>query len=194
MKRKLIQQIDYDMKNRLPEKRYIHTQGVAFIAAALAMRYGYNIKDAQIAGLLHDCAKYMGDEKLITICNLSGINLSDVELNNPYLLHGKVGALIAAEEYTIKDDNILNAIRYHTTGKPEMNLLEKIIFIADYIEPSRKKIPGLDEIRQSAFIDMDQTVFMILSNTISYLKDENEKEIDPVTVEALNYYTIERSK
>lgn len=104
-------------------------------------------------------------DKKIRICNKNQISYSKIEAENPYLLHGKVGAYIARKEFDILDEDILNAIIWHTTGRPDMSLLEKIIFVADYIEPSRRPIPELNLIRQLAFTDINQAVIKILENT-----------------------------
>ena len=168
-------------------KRYFHTLGVAFTAASMAMRYDVPVMDAQIAGLLHDCAKCFSDEKLLAICSKNHLEVTEVEARNPYLLHGKVGAFIAKTDYQINDVSILNAICYHTTGHPDMTALEKIIFIADYIEPGRKQAPHLTEIRKLAFEDLDQAMVKILEDTLAYLGN-GDGEIDPLTKTTYDYY------
>ena len=184
--------IQEKLKKKLSEKRYAHTVGVSYTAAAMAMRYGLNVDDVAMAGLLHDCAKYMSDEELIEKCNKYGIKCSDTELRNGYLLHAKLGAYLAREKYEIKNDEICSAIRYHTTGKPAMTILEAIVFTADYIEPGRKILPNFKLIRSMAFVDIDEAVYLILKNTLSYLNDERKsednKEIDEHSVEAYKYY------
>lgn len=168
-------------------KRFEHTLGVEYTAAALAMRYGSDINNARIAGLLHDCAKCFSDEKRLSICRKNHIKVTEVERKNPFLLHAKVGACLAREKYGIKEPDVLNAIQNHTTGRKNMSLLEKIIFVADYIEPGRKQVPGLSEIRKLAFIDLDEAVLQILENTLDYLRNSGG-EIDPMTEVTCNYY------
>ena len=168
-------------------KRYRHTLGVAYTAASLAMRYGSSIKEAMVAGLLHDCAKCLTDEKQLKICDKNGLSVSAVERRNPYLLHGKVGAFLAKTKYEIEDQQILDAIEWHTTGRPQMAELEKIIFIADYIEPGRTTAPNLAVIRKMAFEDLDQALIKILEDTLQYLKD-GKGEIDPMTKKTYEYY------
>ncbi|MBO5145133.1 MAG: bis(5'-nucleosyl)-tetraphosphatase (symmetrical) YqeK [Lachnospiraceae bacterium] len=164
------------LKKHLTKDRYHHTLGVAYTAVAMAMRYNPDtrnsnfIKKAEIAGLLHDCAKCMDNDKKLKICDQNNIPYSEFEAEHPYLLHGKVGAYIAQVKFGINDDDILQAITWHTTGHPNMSLLEKIVFIADYIEPGRRPIPELDEIRQLAFIDIDRAMEKILLNTLKYLE------------------------
>ncbi|MCI8529201.1 MAG: HD domain-containing protein [Lachnospiraceae bacterium] len=175
------------MKKVQDAKRYEHTLGVAFTAAALAMRYDCDIQDAQTAGLLHDCAKCMSDEKRLAICKKRQIHMTEVEKKSPFLLHAKVGAYLAAEKYGIKNQDILNAIQNHTTGRPGMSSLEKIIFIADYIEPGRSQAPNLAKIRKLAFVNLDQALLAILEDTLSYLKTTGSS-LDPMTERTWLYY------
>ncbi len=168
-------------------KRFEHTLGVAYTAMSLAMRYDVSIKDAEIAGLLHDCAKCMEDDKKIAFCEKHNIQFSEIERKNPYLLHAKVGSFIAMETYQISNPDIINAILNHTTGRPGMSTLEKIIFVADYIEPNRKHAPNLTQIRKLAFIDLDQTLLWILKDTLSYL-NSIDGEIDPMTQKTYDFY------
>ena len=167
-------------------KRYEHTL-VEYTAAALAMRYGRNVSDAQVAGLLHDCAKCLSDQKRLSICKKNQISISDLEKRNPFLLHAKVGAYLAKEKYGIQDPDILNAIQNHTTGRPGMGFLEKIVFVADYIEPGRKSAPNLTEIRKLAFADLDRAVLKILEDTLKYLQT-SDGEIDPMSEKTRCYY------
>ncbi len=161
-------------------KRFAHTLGVEFTAAALAMKYQADVTDAQIAGLLHDCAKCLTDEKRVSICEKHRIPMTDIERRNPFLLHAKVGEYLAREKYGITSPDILNAIRFHTTGRENMSLLERIVFVADYIEPGRRQAPNLTEIRQLAFTDLDAAMLKILEDTLSYLKATGS-ELDPMT-------------
>lgn len=171
-------------------KRFEHTLGVEYTAAALAMRYGCDIDSARAAGILHDCAKCLTDEKRLSICEKNHIPVTEVERENPFLLHAKVGAFLAREKYGIKDPDILNAIQNHTTGRKNMSLLEKIIFIADYIEPGRKRAmdSNLTEIRRLAFLDIDRALLEILKDTLQYLQTSNG-DIDPLTEQTWRYYS-----
>lgn len=179
--------ITRDLKKTLDENRYEHTLGVAYTAAALAMRYDYDIDKAKIAGLLHDSAKCIPTDKKIAMCQKYNIHTTTVELNNPFLLHAKLGAFLAMKKYKIHDEDIISAILNHTTGKPDMGFLDKIIYVADYIEPKRDKAPRLKEIRQMAFVDLDKAVCMILEDTLKYLAN-TDGEIDPVTQKTFDYY------
>lgn len=175
------------LKKYMDGSRFEHTIGVMDTAACLAMRYGADMEKALIAGLLHDCAKCMPDSKKVKICMKNHIPMSETEEKNPFLLHAKVGAYIAKEKYGVDDEEILQAIACHTTGKPAMTLLEKIIYIADYIEPMRNKAANLPEVRKLAFEDIDRALFKIFSDTLLYLKDTS-KSLDAMTVQAYEYY------
>ncbi len=173
------------------KKRFQHTMGVTYTSCALAMHYGADLDKAYYAGLLHDCAKHLKDEKLLSLASKYDLGVTGVEKDNPFLLHGKVGALIAEKTFDISDPEILDAIRYHTTGRPGMSLLEKIVFVADYIEPNRDKAPNLEKVRALAFEDLDLTVIKVIEDTLNYLKDK-AKSIDPMTKETHDYYIKER--
>lgn len=183
-----LEKIEKKLKKYLDKGRMMHTQGVMYTAACMAMIHECDIIHAQVAGLLHDCAKCIPDYKTLKMCSKNKITLTDYELNHPFIIHAKLGAWIARKKYGIREKEILNAITWHTTGKPSMTDLEKIIYIADYIEPGRHKAKNLDAIRKMAFIDLDETMYMILADTLDYLK-ESKKEIDPATETAYVYYS-----
>jgi predicted HD superfamily hydrolase involved in NAD metabolism len=171
------------------EKRFYHTLGVQTTSFAMALNYGADEEKALIAGLLHDSAKCLSGEVLLSECRKYGLPITDAEEKSPYLLHGKLGAYYAEYKYNITDKEIQSAISCHTTGKADMSLLEKIVFTADYIEPNRssERIPNLHEIRTLAFDNLDFAVYQILKNTLDYLK-KMQMEIDSTTVEAYEYY------
>ncbi len=171
----------------IDQNRWYHTQGVRYTAASMAMAHGVDLVRAETAGLLHDCAKCIPDSKKIKLCDKNHIAITDVERGNPFLLHSKVGAYIAREKYHVTDEAILDAIRYHTTGRPGMTPLEQIVFIADYIEPRRNKSKHLPEIRKTAFRDLDECCYMILKDMLLYLNSK-KGEIDQNTQEAFAFY------
>lgn len=187
MKTTDIRKIRKAMEKSLDPKRFEHTLGVAYTAAAMAMYYDIPIQNAQIAGYLHDCAKCMTDERRLSICEKHNISMNEIERRNPFLLHAKVGSFLAMEEFHVKDTDIINAILNHTTGRPGMSTLEKIIFIADYIEPNRTQAPNLKEIRKKAFVDLDQTMLQILADMLTYLNSTGG-EVDPMTQKTYEYY------
>ncbi len=177
-----------ELEKILSSKRYAHTLGVAYTAAALSMAHGEPVEDAMTAGLLHDCAKSMHGSELVAICEKARLNVTAVERSNPTaLLHAKAGAYLAQHKYGVNDDDILNAIRYHTTGRPDMSKLEKILYIADYIEPNRKQLAELDLIRRIAFHDLDRTMEKILENTLTHLRS-SDGPLDDMTIKTYNYY------
>lgn len=182
-----IKKIRNKLEQTLDEERFEHTLGVAKTAAFLACLFDYDSDKAYLAGLLHDCAKNVSHKDKIKLCKKNNIDITEVEYENPSLLHAKCGAILANEQYDISDADILNAIRNHTTGRPDMSMLEKITFIADYIEPGRKAIPGLKEIRETALVDIDKCVYLILKNTLKYLSN-TAKAIDPNTQMTLEFY------
>ncbi len=175
------------MKEILKQPRYLHSIGVEEVACDLAVIHGYDAKKASVAGILHDCAKNLSDEELLQYCKNYQLEVTEIEARCPFLLHGKVGAAFAKDRYGINDSEIINSIIYHTTGRPNMSLLEKIIFTADYIEPYRKPLPRIDEIRAMAYSDLDMAVLMILENTLGYL-EQSQAEIDTMTVDTYKYY------
>ena len=182
-----IQKIKEALKKELSPKRYEHTMGVEYTSTCLAMCYGADIKKARIAGLLHDCAKYLSSEEKLSQCERYGIPVSDHERKNPELLHSKLGACYANELYGVTDTEILSAIIWHTTGCPNMSLLDKIVFIADYMEANRDKAEDLPEVRALAFKDLDACLLLILKDTITYLTKKADV-IDPMTQNTYDYY------
>ncbi len=173
------------LQSALSVKRYIHTMGVAEEAIKLAEIYG--TQKAQAAGLLHDCAKDYPEEMRLRFCREYKVKLDDVMERQTDLIHPFLGAEVARREYLVTDGEILDAIRYHTTGRADMSLLEKIIFIADYIEPNREKFEGLEEARRLAYLDLDMAMRYILEETIAFVKQRG-RLLHPLSLEALEYY------
>jgi len=188
-----INRINRKVKRHLDKERYEHTLGVMYTAGALAMRYGSDLEQALIAGLLHDCAKCISDEKRLKLCEQYHLDVSRAEQENPSLLHAKVGALLTVQKYRIHDKDIVDAIACHTTGKPEMSLLDKIIYIADYIEPGRFKSPNLDKVRELAFQDIEECLYIILESSLNHIRSKGSV-IDPMTETAYLYYKNIRNK
>nr|WP_317284018.1 bis(5'-nucleosyl)-tetraphosphatase (symmetrical) YqeK [uncultured Sellimonas sp.] len=175
------------LKKYLDQDRYEHTLGVMFTAASLAMRYGENVEEAMMAGLLHDCAKCIPSGKKLKLCDKYHLNITKSEYQNPSLLHAKLGAFLAAKKYHITNQRILDAIACHTTGKPEMTLLDKIIYIADFMEPGRCEAPNLPKVRKLAFINIDECLFRILEDSLAYLHTR-DLVIDDMTEKTYLYY------
>lgn len=171
----------------MDKKRYVHTIGVAHTAACMAMRFSEDPYRAYLAGLLHDNAKCIDGDKKRSICQKYGVEITTAEKANPDLLHAKAGSILAKEKYDIKDEEIISAIRFHTTGKPEMTTLEKIIYIADYIEINRKMQKNMEEVRTLAFADLDKCMCIILQGTIDYINQKGFA-IDEITLQTYEYY------
>lgn len=182
-----IKKIKKELKNVLDKSRYEHTIGVAYTATSLAMRYDVDIDNALIAGLLHDCAKCVPDDEKVKECKKYDIEITDIEMENKSLLHSKLGMVYANVLYDVDDRDILNSILYHTTGRPNMSMLEKILYIADYIEPGRDKAENLSVVRPLAFADIDECMYVILRDTLTYL-ETRDVPIDEMTENAYNFY------
>lgn len=175
------------MKEELSEDRYEHTLGVMYTAESLAMRYGVDMTKAAVAGLLHDCAKCIPNHQKIKMCKKHDIEITEMEEKNPSLLHAKLGAYMAKRAYGVEDPEILSAIRWHTTGKPDMSMLDIIIYMADYIEPNRDKAPNLKEIRKLSFENIEEALYQVLEGTLNYLSDHPDA-IDPMTQISYDFY------
>ena len=175
------------MKEELSDDRYEHTIGVMYTAESLAMRYGVDMTKAAVAGLLHDCAKCIPNAQKIKMCKKHGIEISEMEEKNPSLLHAKLGAYMAHKAYGVDDPEILSAIQWHTTGKPDMSMLDMIIYMADYIEPNRDKAPNLKQIRKLTFENIEEALYQVLEGTLDYLSDRPET-IDPMTKISYDFY------
>ena len=175
------------LKKAQDKDRYEHTKGVMYTAACLAMAHGYDMHKAMQAGLLHDCAKCIPNDEKLRLCEENDILVTSIERENPFLLHAKLGALLARTEYGITDPQILHAIKVHTTGEPDMNILDKIIYIADYIEPNRDKATNLEHVRELAFRNLDVCMAEILHDTLIYLKKRGGN-IDPATQMTYEFY------
>lgn len=186
-----------EMEKTLEPKRYEHTLSVAYTAANLAAVHGVDVEKALVAGMLHDCAKCLSHKKQMSLCVHNRVQLSELEqeADSP-LLHAKAGGVLAREEYGITDEEILHAISYHTTGRPQMSPLEKIIFIADYMEPGRRHMKRFGEgapmerltrIRQMAYTNLDEALCSILADSLAYLKQKGGK-VDSMTQKTYEYY------
>ncbi|RYM05287.1 HD domain-containing protein [Sporolactobacillus sp. THM7-7] len=172
------------IKELLPEKRYTHSLGVSETAGRLAEKYGAEPAKARLAGMLHDIVKYFSDERLEAMIRRRS-DISDNYLNySSKLWHAPCGAAYVQETYGIDDPEVLCAMTYHTTGKRNMTELDKIIFLADYIEPGRD-FPGVEEVREAASRSLNEAVFLELQKTIVHLLDKRQK-VYPDTMEAYN--------
>lgn len=177
-----IKEIETDLSNKLSKKRFIHTLGVVNSAMYLAKKYGANIEDAHLAALLHDCAKEI---PLLEMRDLvTDLPCDQDMLHSGALLHGLAGMVLANTQYGVTNPDILEAIRVHTTGKENMSKLDKIIFLADYIEPNRN-FPGVNDIRLAAEQSLDAGVLCGFDMTIRHLIDSGDS-IYPLTILSRN--------
>jgi len=183
-----IELIKNKLREMLDEERYIHSIGVMDCSLKLADFYKYSPEKAFLAGLLHDCAKCLPEHELLKNAINSGIVIDNVMLNQKELLHGPAGKYIANKFFDINDEEILNAIAFHTTGRPEMGILEKIIYLADIIEPNRN-FEGVDYLRKCAFENLDLAVIKAMDSTLRYVLDLNGL-IHPLTILARNHLII----
>ncbi|MCI1478691.1 MAG: bis(5'-nucleosyl)-tetraphosphatase (symmetrical) YqeK [Clostridium beijerinckii] len=181
-----IEEMNLYLKSNLLEKRYMHTLGVADTAKRLAKLNGVSEKKAEIAGLAHDVAKNLSIDKMREMMKENNVIISEIEEKNMNLWHSIVAPIEAKEKLGIDDDEILDAIRWHTTGKEDMSTLTKIIYIADMIEPGRN-FDGVDEIRRATFDNLDKGVYFGLTSSIKILLARNLL-IDENTIKARNYF------
>ena len=175
------------LKKKLTPERYEHSLSVSYTAVALAMRYGCNLDQAELAGLLHDCARQFDNQTIYEKCLEKGLEITGDEEKNKVLLHAKYGRYMAEHKYGINDPEILSAIEFHTTGRADMSVLEKILYIADYIEPRRYKADNLEYMRKLAFTDLDEALIKIMTGILEYLS-ETGASIDGQTREACKFY------
>lgn len=171
------------IKPRMPERRYIHTIGVMETAIQLAERYDEDAKKAETVAILHDIAKYAEIEWMEQIVRDQNLDQRLLGWGSE-LLHGPVGAFIAESEFGITDEDMLNSIRFHTTGRAGMSKLEKILFVADMIEPNRN-FDGVERLRKKAQKNLDKAVSACIRHTLSFLID-TKQAIYPVSIECYN--------
>lgn len=176
------------VKDHLTEHRYQHTLGVMETAVELAHLYGADPKKAETAAIFHDYAKFRSKDEMKQIIIEQNMN-KDLLFHSPELWHAPVGAYLAEKEAGIHDEAVLDAIKYHTSGRECMTLLEKVIYVADYIEPGRI-FPGADEVRELAKSDLNKALIASMKNTILFLLKKNQA-IYPETLQSYNYLIFE---
>jgi len=172
------------LKELMSEERLEHSVNTSKVARRLAIKYNYNADKAEVAGLLHDCAKDLNYEILKKIVLEHNIKVDKIIQRIPKLLHPLVGATIAGKEFNIQDPVILKAIKAHSTGASRMSLLDKIIYLSDKIEPLRD-MAGVEEAREMAEKDLNRAVLMVLDRGLIYLIRKGSF-IHPVSIEARN--------
>ncbi|MBM7604772.1 putative HD superfamily hydrolase involved in NAD metabolism [Metabacillus crassostreae] len=176
------------VEKQLTEHRYIHTIGVMETAIHLAGKYGENLEKTELSAIFHDYAKFRPKDEMKQIILDQKLSPLLLEYNSE-LWHAPVGAFLVEQEVGISDTEILNAIKFHTSGRPHMSLLEKIIYVADYIEPGRH-FPGVEEVRELAEESLDKALIKSLQNTIMFLLKKNQA-VYPDTISTYNWLVLE---
>ncbi|MDO5299831.1 MAG: nicotinate-nucleotide adenylyltransferase [Clostridia bacterium] len=175
----------YKLKKTLDAQRFIHTLGVEATARKMAVVFGEDEEKAALAGLLHDCAKCMPLSQMVKAAK--GVPLDPVMKESKALMHAVAGRCVAESVYGVKDEEVLSAIRWHTTGHADMTRLEKIIYLADMIEPNRKPYPGLDQLRELCMRDLDLAMHQALRMSLEHVQEQG-KALHPDTLAALESY------
>lgn len=184
----LYREYDELIKSRLKPNRYVHSKNVAKKAAELGKMFGCDENRLYLAGLLHDICKNDTNENILNLFDEFGIILDNVTKSTPKLWHAIAGAVYVEKILKINDKDVISAIRWHTTGKPDMTDFEKIIFLADFISDERD-YDGVEIIRKSVKNGLDEAVFVALRESIKWLcEDENALQTD--SVNAYNYYCM----
>lgn len=175
------------VRKQMTEHRYQHTLGVVDTAIWLAKQNQVDIEKAEVAAIFHDYAKFRDDEEMAHVISEQAEIPKDLLEYNKELWHAPVGAYLVKKEVGINDEVILDAIRYHTSGRPNMTPLEKVVCLADYIEPGRK-FPGVEKVREIANTDLNHALAKSLYNTIQFLEKKGQK-VYPLTIDAYNDLT-----
>lgn len=181
----MIENLESDISIYLGRSRYRHTIGVVQEAVKLCKIYGGDIEKAKVASMLHDIGKSKRIDELLKVQDRSDIILKENLGKNSALYHSVASKKIAMERYCIEDSDILNAIRYHTTGRPNMSKLEKIVYIADYTEMGRS-FEGVEKLRELSYENLDMAMLFALENSIEHILSKG-LILHEYTVRARNY-------
>lgn len=179
------EKMEYRLKKELDHQRYEHTLGVEKTAREMARAFGEDEEKAALAGLLHDCAKCMPLAQMIKAAKREDID--PVMKESKALMHALAGCCTARDVYGVQDEDVLSAIRWHTTGHAQMTRLEKIIYLADMIEPNRKPYPGLEALRALCFTNLDEAMHTALRMSLEHVQEQG-KTLHPDTLAALKDY------
>lgn len=180
------------LEKELPEKRFHHVLAVSETAVKMAKHYGVDVHKAEIAGLLHDCARKIPTKNYVEKAAELGIAIDEIEKAQPILIHAKMGAYFAREEFGITDPEILESIRYHTTAATHMTPLDQIIYLADLVEPHRD-FPGVDQLRKDVMVSLPYGMLKALVHTMDYLLDQGSL-IHPDCLSAYNELVLQQKK
>lgn len=177
-------EIEKYLKSKLTTARYMHVLSVRELAIDLAQKYRADLWKVNLAALLHDCAKWMRASEQYEAAVSYGIQLDEIERQNPSLLHALIGVEFAVSHFAVDNPEILNAIRIHTTGSGKMNLIDKILYVADYAEPQRSHAEA-HTVRALAYQDLNKAVLEVSRYKIEHLLTQGVP-IHPHTIEAYN--------
>lgn len=175
---KKFKEINKYLINTLSPGRYRHSLSTGKTAEKLCEYFGLNSEKGFFTGLIHDIAREYDNESLVNICLKSGEKMHEWEIKDPVLLHGKAGAALLKDKFSIIDEEILDAVRVHTTGSTGMSSLAKVLFISDYIEPERKHITA-EFVESLENESLDSMVKTVLSSVLDYIKNNNKVVADP---------------
>lgn len=181
------EQMKEKLSTMLTEHRYTHSIGVMETSEKMARIFGTDTEKALIAGLLHDCAKQIDRGEQLKMCEERGIEIDDIKKSAPSLVHADLGASVAKTDFDVTDEDILSSIKYHTLGRKNMTVLEKILFLADIIEPNRRDFEGLAELRSLCEKDLDEAMLFGLNLSIKNVERKG-RILHTQTIEARNYY------
>lgn len=184
--------IENYLRTHLNVQRYEHSLRVRDTAVKMAEFYKADREKARLAGLVHDCAKDMSDSELKELVSKHGYQIDEVCKYSSAIMHGLGGSIIAKEVMAIEDEDILNAVTYHTTGRKGMSILEKIIYLADYIEPMRN-FPMVEKLRELSYKSLDDALLLSFNNTINYVISRGQL-LHYDTIAARNYLLIEKMR
>ncbi len=165
--------LDY-LKENLSCERYTHSINVSKEADLLAKHYGCDARKAALAGLIHDCAKDLSIKKQIEYARKCSIAVDNLTYEIPELIHAPASTYVCENKFKIKDIEVLSSVRYHTTGKTNMSLIEKIVFISDIIEPNRD-FNGRQFLKKMAYKNIDKALFFALESSILFIINKKEK-------------------
>jgi len=185
LRSELVKKIDAHNRANLSEKRYKHVMSVASYAVYLSSFHGINAYDAYVGAIAHDCTKYLDDQKQLEYFEKNNIELSDDDKKSPKIWHQISGAHFARHTLGIDNDDIINAVRYHTTGRAGMSDLEKLVCLADSIEPTRD-YDGVTHMREVAKTDLDRALLLSFDRLVEYVNIRG-LNMNKTTLEARDY-------
>lgn len=180
------------LSESIPGKRYRHSMAVYETALLLADEHGLATDKIAVAALLHDCGRETPSKESVAKARKLGLPIDPVELAQPILLHAEIGVYNAVHKYGVEDEEILDGIRFHTTGAADMTDLAKIVFLADMVEPGRD-FPGVDELRKLACKDLDKAMLHAYGNTLRYLLEQGQL-IHPRCIAGYNQLCMEKKE